>query len=335
MGDSVGSLLASIAVLLSDGLRILDLADKRHWGQDEFEQKRALDEALDEARKDFQELTPLVHGQVHYELDRRHDSLQELRKLRSRFRDLVSALKDWTRSGGPIDAVWVLDTHALQKDLHRAQCRAARRIFTSDRESSSRCLGAYLVGRAKDASAACHVVGGFERFGDVDVVFVCDFCDGHLLWLDVEAVPLPALTSPTAAARTSSTTTTSSMTTTSSTSTNTTSQTTTTVNPPPPSQTWQLPAYSASTSTPKHVVSPLVAIANHVAPAHGDWLAPLLCPYCEQEARRPHDDDDDDEADAFRSVDVDEFDDLAALQDHLDAYHAGPATSSDAACVVM
>lgn len=69
--DSVGTLLADIATLLADGRRILSLADKRHWGPDEHEQVRALEQALDEAKRDFQELSPLVNGQSHYEHDRK------------------------------------------------------------------------------------------------------------------------------------------------------------------------------------------------------------------------------------------------------------------------
>ncbi|RCI07711.1 hypothetical protein L249_5711 [Ophiocordyceps polyrhachis-furcata BCC 54312] len=329
MADSVGSLLAAIALLLADGLRILDLADKRHWGADEHEQRRALDEALDEARKDFQELAPLVHGQAHYELDRRHESLQELRMLRSRCRDLVFALKDWTRCGGPINPVWVVHTHSLQRDLHRAQCRAARRIFTSDRESSARCLGAFLLLRRGRTAAGVEAVGTFERFSDEDVVFVCDFCDGHLVWHDVEAVPL---------LKTATTTTTSGSPTSISTTTTTTTTTTTNVTTAiPPLPFWQTPALSTSSATPKTVISPLVAIANHVPPPLGDWLAPLLCPYCEDEARRPHDDDDDDEADAYRAVSIDEFDDLEALQLHFEAYHpaSSPVDAGGSSCLVM
>ncbi len=69
--DTVGSLLANIATSLQDGLRILMFADKRGWGPDEFEQVRALEEALDEAKKDFQDMAPLVNGQLYYEKDRR------------------------------------------------------------------------------------------------------------------------------------------------------------------------------------------------------------------------------------------------------------------------
>src|SRR5687767_10676251 len=67
--DSVGSLLADIANLIADAIRILTVSDKRHWGPDEHEHRRALDAVLDEARKDFQELSPLLNGQQNYELD--------------------------------------------------------------------------------------------------------------------------------------------------------------------------------------------------------------------------------------------------------------------------
>ena len=73
--DSVGSLLAAIANLIAEGLRILSFSDKRQWGEDEHEQVRALEEVLDEARKDFQELGPLLNGQLHYETDRTRELL--------------------------------------------------------------------------------------------------------------------------------------------------------------------------------------------------------------------------------------------------------------------
>lgn len=69
--DSVGSLLAAIAKLVAEGLRILSLADKTLWGPDEHEQVRALAKVLDEAKKDFQDLSPLVNGQIYYESDRK------------------------------------------------------------------------------------------------------------------------------------------------------------------------------------------------------------------------------------------------------------------------
>lgn len=69
--DTVGSLLAEIANILADALRMLMFADKRHWGSDEFEQVRAFEETLDEAKGDFQELGPLLKGSFYYENDRR------------------------------------------------------------------------------------------------------------------------------------------------------------------------------------------------------------------------------------------------------------------------
>jgi hypothetical protein len=68
--QTVGTLLAAIATCMADALRILMFADKRQWGPDEFEQTRAIEGALDEAKKDFQEMAPLVHGQFYYENDR-------------------------------------------------------------------------------------------------------------------------------------------------------------------------------------------------------------------------------------------------------------------------
>lgn len=72
--DSVGSLLAAVADRTAEGLRILGFSDKRQWGPDEHEQVRALEELLDEARKDFQELSPLLNGQFNYEHDRTRES---------------------------------------------------------------------------------------------------------------------------------------------------------------------------------------------------------------------------------------------------------------------
>jgi hypothetical protein len=70
---TVGTLLARIATTLNDGLRLMSFADKRQWGPDEHEQLRLLEETLDEAKKDFQELAPLVNGQFYYENDRKRE----------------------------------------------------------------------------------------------------------------------------------------------------------------------------------------------------------------------------------------------------------------------
>lgn len=68
---TVGSLLAIIAHSIQDALRTLIYADKRAWGSPEFEQLRLLEETLEEAKRDFQELPALVNGRLYYENDRK------------------------------------------------------------------------------------------------------------------------------------------------------------------------------------------------------------------------------------------------------------------------
>lgn len=81
--ESVGSLLAAIANSINDALRLLMFADKAHWGPDEFEQVRAIEHTLDEAKKDFQELGPLLKGSVYYENDRRRMYISSTSSLNS------------------------------------------------------------------------------------------------------------------------------------------------------------------------------------------------------------------------------------------------------------
>ncbi|KAM3434093.1 hypothetical protein NHJ13734_006133 [Beauveria thailandica] len=336
--DSVGSLLADIANLVLDGLRILGLADKRHWGPDEYELQRAMERVLNDAKTDFQELSPMLKSQSHYEHDRTFASLQELSALSAKFYMHIQNLRDWSRCGGPVDAVWVRDTKSLQRQLHRAQCRAAQRVFSTAKETPQRCLGAFILHRKQRAWVAarraggvsdydcqrrqtdevdeCLAVGGFERFGDLDIAFVCDFCDGHLLWDDVQRVPttrtgvdaLPETAASSVSVSSSA------------------------VAPALPTSTplqdtygaalgeWQATAVTKSGQQPKQVVYPPIAIASHMAPVPGDWLARTMCPLCE-DAAEPQDIDDEDEL--WRPEN--RFDDLAALQEHLEWEHAPPS----------
>lgn len=81
------------------------------------------------------------------------ESLAELVALRNQFADHTQLFRDWIRSGGPINPLWVRETVHLRRQLHRAQCRAACRIFRALHEfddsssSGARCLGAFLVYR--------------------------------------------------------------------------------------------------------------------------------------------------------------------------------------------
>jgi hypothetical protein len=151
------------------------------------------------------------------------DTLRELQDLSEHFTAHTETFKDWLRTGGPINPLWVKDTISLRRDLHRAQCRAARRIYISDQEATCttdavRCLGAVIVTRAlrrvreernnqpswqqpptdtepsptgKERSRrgslesiipVCNAIGHFKRLGETDLAFICDFCDGFLVW---------------------------------------------------------------------------------------------------------------------------------------------------------
>lgn len=252
----------------------------------------------------------------------------------------IQNLREWSRAGGPIDPVWVRDTKSLQRDLHRAQCRAAQRVFNTAHETSQRCLGAFIVHRKQRAWAAarragasdydyqrrqvdevneCHTVGGFERFGDLDMVFICDFCDGHLIWDDIDRIPTtrtgaesvpetPATASASAGGMLLPVSMPSQI-----------ADATRTARTPLPE--WQATGITQSGRQPKQVIYPPLAIANHIAPHRGDWLARLMCPLCE-DAVEPLDVDDEDE---IWQQPENCFDNLAALQEHMEWEHV-PAT---------
>ncbi|KAK0754835.1 hypothetical protein B0T18DRAFT_47043 [Schizothecium vesticola] len=369
-GDAgtVGALLAGIATSLTESLRILLFADKRAWGPDEFEQLRALEVALDDARKDFQEMAPLVHGQFYYQNDRTPESLIELYALSKKFTAHAQNFRDWARQGGPINPIWARETGDLKRELHRAQCRAARRIFSAEQEQP-RCLGAFQVyrqqkraeverqrrQRAREALPpwqqqqqqqqqpppasqspplpppaaapddtspssphrrtslealvpACNAVGRFERLGAHDAAFVCDFCDGFLVWPDLAQIP---------AERTAQ---------------------------PPSSSTyphWQAtgmtsgadaqdeerPGQTRTGAAPKRekqIVFPPLAIANHLAPEPGDWRARILCPYCEDETYMDPGGEDSEE-EARYNQDERGFVDVEAFRAHLEWTHTAMA----------
>ncbi|KAK4143792.1 uncharacterized protein C8A04DRAFT_12040 [Dichotomopilus funicola] len=383
--QTVGTLLAAIANCLTDALRIFTFADKQQWGPDEFEQVRALEATLNEAKKDFQEMAPLVHGSFYYENDRTPDSLHRLQSLLARFQFHTQNFRDWARQGGPINPTWARDTVHLRRDLHRAQCRAASRIFAAlvvagGDLGGARCLGAFQVyrrlkrreaeraeraekarqereerkkivvpawrgsvngngpeygvgmeaarqpgdlvgstldsprvGRGKGQNAwgdgegddedadpgkrrsleelapTCNEVGRFQIFGaeSHDAVFICDFCDGHIVWPDLQSVPSER-------------------------------------SPLPPTAVtgyprWQAQGISAEDGEQKTVVFAPLAIANHTPPEPGEWQAGLLCPYCEEATYLDQGED----SSELRYVSDGDgwFADLEAFRAHLEWYH--------------
>ncbi|KAI1429572.1 hypothetical protein F5Y12DRAFT_412433 [Xylaria sp. FL1777] len=405
--DTVGSLLAIIANSIQDALRVLMFADKRAWGPPEFEQLRLLEEALDEAKRDFQELPALVNGRFYYENDRKADSLDELRELCSRFQEHSQNLKYWVRAGGPIEPEWPAETRWLRRELHRAQCRAVRRIH-DDLESSSsrpRCLGALIVWRRQQRQefhdshsqsqshpsqpphqrqqhsqrgtpaiptasatqpnsipsgeiAACNSTGIFQRLGpeNQDIAFVCDFCDGYLVWEDLRSMPStrqhPA-TSPASIVENWAAT--------------------AFTNPRSHSHPSKYPSTSGpdsdveledGSSNPKFgiiagqtttttrelrtetdaelkgeektIIFPPVAIANHLPPDLGEWQASLLCPLCDEYYYEEQGNDDMDRVRYMQ--DERGFETIAALQEHFEWTHAniiGNVAPTSSSCAIM
>lgn len=349
--ETVGSLLAVIANSLNDGLRILMFADKRAWGSDEFEQLRLLEETLDEAKKDFQELPALVNGRFYYENDRISESLEDLRILCTRFELHAQTFKDWVRQGGgPIDPNWAHETTALRHDLHRAQCRAARRIHTAQQvdsaTGSARCLGALHVYRiqqrpnvgVEEERSVCAQTGRFERFGEHDVAFVCDFCDGFLVWEDLRAVPTTRLQQhqPQSTQNANSNTNTNTNEPTSATNTTSTPLAQNTSgnddgNGATASTNWQARGITMTTGEAKTIVFAPVAIANHLPPELGDFRCRVLCPHCDEYYYEEQGEDD---MERIRYVqDARGFDGVKALQEHLEWSHASIVPTSS--CGIM
>ncbi|KAI1169202.1 hypothetical protein F5B18DRAFT_594426 [Nemania serpens] len=404
--DTVGSLLAVIASSIQDALRILMFADKRAWGSPEFEQLRLLEETLDEAKRDFQELPAFINGRFYYENDQQADSLDELRELCSRFQQHSQNLKYWVRAGGPIEPEWAAETRWLRRELHRAQCRAVRRIHDDLEGSLSRprCLGALIVWRSQQRQqshpsqtqpqpepqsqslspsprpqrrqpqrpergdsktttatttqttqpnsipageiAACNSTGTFQRLGpgNRDIAFVCDFCDGFIVWEDLRSMPstrqhtsissasMPENWAATGFAHPRP-------------------HSGPSKHPPVPGEDSAVELQDRSgnaeagetTTTPtattitaereldteteaelkgeeKTIIFPPVAITHHLPPEPGEWQAPLLCPLCEEYYYEEQGDDD---MDRVRyTQDERGFESVALLQEHFEWSHA-------------
>lgn len=277
-------------------------------------------------------------------------SVEELRTLRFKFDCHAQSFRDWARAGGPINPTWAKETADLKRELHLAQCRAAARIFASSHEEGpGRCLGAFLVHRRQRAwarhavlddrdyrarhleeLAACNAVGTFERFGDRDIAFVCHFCDGHIVWEDLQAMPSLRRGQDTAA-----------------------SSPVSPVSPGGSTANWQAAGVSVRDNAETTVVFAPVAIANHVPPMFNTvgFLARLLCPYCEDDSGalpsdprlpRMHGADGADGDDERERAVPDEFEDLAEFQEHLEWQHTAaqlpvalPIPSAPKQCAVM
>lgn len=229
----------------------------------------------------------------------------------------------------------------LKGELHKAQCRAAGRIFACGQElAGTRCLGAFQIYRQQRRDAAerqrqrghergpsltsledlvpiCNTVGKFERFGQHDAAFVCDFCDGYIVWKDLDSVPaerkpVPGTGSATAASSSSA------------------------AEAGAEYPNWQASGLTVTTGEEKDIVFAPLAIANHMPPANGEFQARLLCPYCADYTYV--DQGDADEEDLRYVQDEGGFPSLSAFQNHLEWSHTAlPASIAETAtrCVAM
>jgi hypothetical protein len=257
--------------------------------------------------------------------------------MRIRYDFHIQNFKDWVRTGGPINPTWAKETKDLGRDLHLAQCRAARRIFTAEQEGVGRCLGAFLVYRKQrswlnrmmldereyqlrhlEELAMCNNVGKFERFGECDVAFVCHFCDGYIVWEDLESMPSIRSGQDTVSSPISP------------------------ISPTTMTPNWRATGFSVSEHAEKTVVFAPIAIGSHAAPQGGEFLARLVCPFCDDESVKPRSEDGDEEDDQMRYVpDEGGFSDLAEFQEHLEWQHTAMSLpsvalpSAPANCAVM
>lgn len=147
---------------------------------------------------------------------------------------------------------------------------------------------------------ACNRVGKFRRFGEHDVAFVCDFCDGHIVWKDLDRMPSSR------------------------------AEPATNVGPSMPR--WQATGQTRTASEEKQIVYAPVAVANHCAPPPGDWIAGLMCQFCDDAAREPQDEDDDELWQANN-----DYEDIEALEEHLAWQHSPAQGGSKVAssCTMM
>jgi hypothetical protein len=235
--------------------------------------------------------------------------------LRAKFETHIQSFRDWGNAGGPINPLWLNDTKLLRRELHRAQCKAVGRIFALEQESDPRCLGAFLVYRKQRAWAnqpcnqleeykrrqleelmTCNSVGKFERFGEQDIAFVCDFCDGYMVWEDLESMPSIRTVDETVTASGTRT-------------------------PPLPptlgAEHWQATGFAVTTREEKSIVFAPLAVGNHLPPDAGEWESRIICPVCNDEYVLAQGDD---EMEQIR-YDERSYANLAAFQAHMEWQH--------------
>jgi hypothetical protein len=210
--------------------------------------------------------------------------------------------------------------------------------------------------RRHEELVLCNSVGKFERFGEGDIAFVCDYCDGYMVWEDLESMPSVRTVDEAIALRSNRTSVIAGTPMTSGpaplflrrSSTGLTSQQQQQPPTPPPAGIahWQATGFTASTHEEKSVVFAPLAIANHLAPENGEWQSRLLCPFCDDDyaiAQGQEGNTTADDEDAVRwTQDERGYEDLNGFREHLEWQHTPlpvpsiPLSSATSErCVVM
>lgn len=146
--------------------------------------------------------------------------------------------------------------------------------------------------RGLEELVACNQTGKFERFGERDIAFVCDFCDGHLVWEDLREMPSSRQPTHDGLDPMSATSTT-----------------------PATQDNWQAVGFKASDGEEKNVAYAPLVVANHMPPEPGDWQARILCPYCDDYYTEEQGEDDMEQV--KWNQDEGGFEDVTAFTEHL------------------
>ncbi|KAK4679602.1 hypothetical protein QC764_205610 [Podospora pseudoanserina] len=158
----------------------------------------------------------------------------------------------------------------------------------------------------------CNQIGRFQRLNSGnpsespfnDAAFICDFCNGYLVWPDLRTMPSVRSTLP--------------------------------QQPPPDplspaydSKTvnngyphWQASGLSCTANEPKTLVFAPLAIANHMPPEPGEWQAGIVCPYCEEDTYL---DEGEDSGEMKYVMDDKGFGSVEEFREHLEWYHTAMA----------
>lgn len=176
--------------------------------------------------------------------------------------------------------------------------------------------------RSLEELVACNQTGKFERFGDHDIAFVCDFCDGFIIWDDLREMP----SSKTLVAESAESAESAEVV-------EVPEPTSATSMAPAQDKDWKATGFRSTDGTEKTIVFAPVAIANHMPPLPGEWQARILCPFCEDYYTEEQGEDDMERIKWHPHEGG--FSDMIEFEEHLEWSHAPTTLSGSSNCSVM